>query len=234
MFLKANNKNIGKMNFIIEHKYAFITLLGALIVGFSAFKASINQQKTEKEAYNLRKKLSTETAEVKRLSELTIKLQNENLKEMKHQTNLLTGGDSFPFIFPSFPHAMKGYFDLGLWHFGKYSLYDLEIRITDFKKMNFEASKTAPGRPIFIDRYTTNIHIGNMTPGTQIQNLYRLAIPNDGVINLKIDLIARNCTVVRKIKFTNANTDKPIKEIDEFSLNNQTINPDEVLRMYSK
>lgn len=72
------------MNFILTHKYALLTLLGAGLVAFSAFKGSIDQKKTEDEFKEANIKIQGQNEKIQQLSALTIKLQDEIIKELTH------------------------------------------------------------------------------------------------------------------------------------------------------
>lgn len=118
------------MNFILTHKYALLTLLGAGLVAFSAFKGSIDQKKTEDEFKEANIKIQKQNEKIQQLSALTIKLQDETIKELAHQTNSLTGGNTFPIVSLTYksnntPHI----FVPTLTASGKYPLFNFSFRL---------------------------------------------------------------------------------------------------------
>ncbi|WP_440067283.1 hypothetical protein [Tenacibaculum discolor] len=117
------------INYLLEHKWAFLTLIGALVVAFGAFKSSTDQANSEKKAKVLQKELTKKTIEISDLQKITIQLQQQNIVELTHQRNLITGGNSFPSI-QLIPGREKPYiYKPQLFHGGQYPLFKLDIKI---------------------------------------------------------------------------------------------------------
>lgn len=119
----TKNTYMEIMDFIITHKYALLTLLGAVIVAFGAFTSSIEQKRSEKA-------LVEANEEIRQLSALTIQLQDENNKELKHQTSMLTGGNTFPIVaFSCKDNEAPHIFEPALFASGKYPLFNFSMKI---------------------------------------------------------------------------------------------------------
>ena len=54
--------------------------------------------------------------------------------------------------------------------------------------------------------YTTTLRVGNMTPGEIDIDFLSMAIPEDGELNLKVEITSRNVFVEQYLHFTKANT----------------------------
>ena len=221
------------IEFLTDHKYAVLTFLGAILVAYGAFKASVEQKKSEDKAKVLSEQLKAESAEVKRLSELTIQLQNESINELKFQTNMITGGDSFAFVEPMFNVATPNNFDLMLVNSGRYPLYDLIVEVEDLRLLQKEIEKNPKG-PINSTKYTTTINVNNMKPKQHVFSFYSIPIPNDGEIQLRVTLSARNSLVVQNIEFTKANTKSRKKTKDEMTLNGKRYDLAKAMNHYSE
>ena len=75
-------------------------------------------------------KIQEQNEKIQQLSALTIKLQDETIKELAHQTNSLTGGNTFPIVSLTYksnntPHI----FVPTLTASGKYPLFNFSFRL---------------------------------------------------------------------------------------------------------
>lgn len=117
-----------------------------LVVIFSiwAFVLKNNEEKISQIEFE--QKLTQKTDKIEELNGKIIDLQGEGIEALKHQTNMLTGGNSYPILLLSHSQTETTY----LWHAslfvsGKYSLKDFSyvISITQNKKTKkFPSKKT--------------------------------------------------------------------------------------------
>ncbi|HAT86948.1 MAG TPA: hypothetical protein DCS30_13990 [Rhizobiales bacterium] len=98
------------------------------------FGAAATYQK-DREDEKLRKTHQTEllakSDQVAELNTQIIALQGEGMRELQHQTSLLTGGSSFPIMsFTQKPNHRPTTFFMDLWVRGRYPLRDFSYRAT--------------------------------------------------------------------------------------------------------
>ncbi|WP_047789436.1 hypothetical protein [Tenacibaculum mesophilum] len=124
------------INYILEHKWAIVTCIGAIIVAVGALKSAMDQTESDKLAKALQKELAEKTTKISELQELTIELQKKNIEELNHQRSLITGGKTVPiFQFLSYsrqPHVFVPHVNSA----GKYPLYNLNIKVKYISGMN--------------------------------------------------------------------------------------------------
>tara|TARA_B100000508_G_C11402660_1_gene249137 strand:+ start:132 stop:659 length:528 start_codon:yes stop_codon:yes gene_type:complete len=151
----GETEGMQMLEFINQHKYALIAFIGAFLVAIGTFSSSLEQKKSEDKAAELNKKLQKESMEVKRLQELTITLQEHQNQELQHQTNLLTGGNSYPLVIVTpksndEPHL----YELSLWVSGKYPLFGFSMQTIytdtqgDIQTVRYQMDEIIPMRPI--------------------------------------------------------------------------------------
>ena len=225
-------EKLQMIQFISDHKYILLTLMGAIMVALGVFKASIEQKKAEKKANELSEQLKAESAEVKRLSELTIQLQSVTINNLKYQTNMITGGDSFPFVQPKFDLATPQNFDLTLMNTGIYPLYDVTVEIEDLRLLKEVVKNKPKGCPLNSADYTKYIKVNNMYPKQMVFTFYSMKIPDDGEIHLRVSLCARNCFVSQVIAFSKANTKERVQTKDEMELNRKKYDPKKAFELF--
>ena len=121
--------SIDMVRILSEYKWALTTFLGAMIVASGALKASIDQKKSEQKATQLAEQLRDRTEELQRYQALTIELQGQAIEELKHQTSMLTGGNSYPLLIvnqdPEHPYLFKS----ELWVSGRYPLFNFSMSV---------------------------------------------------------------------------------------------------------
>lgn len=102
-----------------------LILAGGALTLVGGFLATVENNKEKVQSIEREKKY---TDELRAKSEEIARISIYNL-------NMVTGGDSFPFIDPTFniatPHSMV----LWLGNGGKYPLYDVTVTITDLVKL---------------------------------------------------------------------------------------------------
>ena len=117
------------IQFLQAHKWAVLTFIGAIIVAGGAFKASIDQKKSEEKATKLTKMLEAKTEQLQKYQELTIQLQGEAIEELKHQTGMLTGGNSYPLLIVFGEHDKPFLIVPELMVGGQYPLFNFTMKI---------------------------------------------------------------------------------------------------------
>lgn len=186
------------IEFLISHKVAFLTLTGALIVAFGAFKSSIDQAKAEKKLSAANEVIRHQTSEIRELSKLTVSLQDKTIKELIHQTSMLTGGNTYPVLTVSDdPKNNPGIYTAQLFAVGKYPLHNFSIQIHSQNHTNKVISTSFGSQEI---KQSSPLNIPEL----------KLDINKNPTLKLIIRFSARNGIWTQEIEFRK-NTDKTIQ-----------------------
>ncbi len=102
-----------------------------LTVLFGAAATSQKNREDEKLRKTHQAELLAKSDQVAELNTQIIALQGEGMRELQHQTSLLTGGSSFPIMsFTQKPDHLPMTFFMELWVRGRYPLRDFSYRAT--------------------------------------------------------------------------------------------------------
>lgn len=216
--------NFVVFQFVSEHKFAVLTLIGAIVVAYGAFAASVEQNKAEKRAESLSIELKSKTSKVVELTEEIKTLQSKSIDELVEQTKMITGGDSFPYVL--LLRDVSGNVTFTIFNSGNYPLYDLSITIADLNGLQKQA-QSSNNKVIDSSLYTTVLDTRNMIP-LESGTLIKRKMPENGVVQYRIEMRSRNSTVIQTIAFKGFNTERPIKELDKMILNGKKVDPTEI------
>lgn len=134
---------------------ALLCGVGTLAFGFLA---TYHKDKETKELQrDYQEEITSKTDKIEELNGLVINLQTQGLQELSHQTNLLTGGSTYPVIvFSETGAENSGRFASQLWAVGRYPLHNFAARAsvkTPLGTINSEiqGSRIPQYRPMNLD-----------------------------------------------------------------------------------
>ena len=158
-----------------------LTLAGGLLANYRANKEKLQAVIREK---NFANELLAKNDEISKLS--------------IYNLDMLTGGDSFPFLDPTFNVSSPGTMDFWLVNGEQYHLYDVTVTIIDLIKLRQITEKRKSSGfegPIFSKDFTSKINVGNMRPAEIANDFLSVKTPNIGEIKYQIEIVSRNCFV---------------------------------------
>ncbi len=158
-----------------------LTLAGGLLANYRANKEKLQAAIREKDFTN---ELLAKNDEISKLS--------------IYNLDMLTGGDSFPFLDPTFNVSSPEQMDFWLVNGGQYPLYDVTVTIIDLIKLRQITEKRKSSEfkgPIFSNDFTSKINVGNMRPAEIAIDFLSVKTPTIGEIKYQIEIVSRNCFV---------------------------------------
>lgn len=182
----------------------WLTIVGILLIGMGTLLTYLGQQIVNDKSS---RQIEEKTKKIETLSEENIKLSEELTKLSAYNLNFVTGGDSFPFIDPTFNVATPERMDLWLVNGGLYPLYDITVILRDltkFKQLVKERESRQDKTYINSNDFERRINVGNMRPAQITMDFFSIQTPDDGEIEYRIEIVSRNSYVEQmlSIKFS--------------------------------
>ena len=116
----------------------------------------------------------------------------------EYNLNFVTGGDSFPFIDPTFNVVTPKRMELWLVNGGTYPLYDVTVTIRDlikFKQLVKNRELNKDKKAINLNDFETRINVGSMRPAQIMMDFFSVKAPEFGEIEYRIEIASRNSYV---------------------------------------
>jgi len=182
----------------------WLTIVGIVFIGVGTLLTYLGQQIINDKGA---RQLQDKTTKIETLSEENIRLNKEIAKLSAYNLNFVTGGDSFPFIDPTFNVVTPKRMDLWLVNGGMYPLYDVTVTIRDltrFKQLVKERELNKDKEHINLNDFETRINVGSMRPAQIMMDFFSVQAPEFGEIKYRIEITSRNSYVEQMlhIKFS--------------------------------